>query len=302
MWSNLNELFLLTDNLTGGKIQIFKRRLKFALRQILFRKELLEIFRYFEARQLLSLFSNDTWLYLKCTRSYLYSRLNGEQRVKAQLYFFDWLLNRFSVEFVKNFYNTKQVCITKIEHSEQVFEVMLSPSLGLGREGELMVALKMNGHELMKASISVLPAEMLGLEVSGQAMFIGCFQGTSNTKDLMKQATQAMERTKPSFIFFNALQACAEAWNMAAVVGVADDNHIYASYYSLSKRIGISYDDLWQELGADSKSDQGLWILPIKWRPRPENEVESKKRSALRKRNLFRADFISVCIDGVRGL
>lgn len=302
MWSKPNELFLLTDNLTGGKIQIFKRRLKFALRQILFRKELLEIFRYFETRQSLSLFSIDTWLYLKCTRSYLHSRLNGKERVKAQLYFFDWLLNRFSVEFVKNFYNTKQVCITKIEHSEHVFEVMLSPSFGLGREGELMVALKMDGHELIKASFSVLPAEMLGLDANGQVIFIGCFQGTSNTRDLMKQATHAMERTKPGFILFNALQACAEAWKIGAIVGVADDNHIYASYYSLSKRVGISYDDLWQELGADSKSNQGHWILPNKWQPRPETEVESKKRPALRKRNLFRADFISICINGIRGL
>lgn len=100
----------------------------------------------------------------------------------------------------------------------------------------------------------------------------------------MKKATHAIERTKPVFILFNELQACAEAWKIGTIVDVADDNHIYASYYSLSKRVGISYDHLRQELGADSKSKQGFWIFPNKWQPRPESEVESKKRSALRKK------------------
>jgi uncharacterized protein VirK/YbjX len=133
-------------------------------------------------------------------------------------------------------------------------------------------------------------------------MFVGCFQGVSNTKDLIKQATQALERTKPGFILLNALQALAKAWGLVAMVGVADKKHAYASYFSLSKRISISYDDVWQQLGATEQTVQGHWLLPLVWEPRPEHEVESKKRSALRRRNALRQNFIDMCERGVQEL
>jgi uncharacterized protein VirK/YbjX len=302
MWSNSEELFLLTDNLAGGKMQTMKRRLKFKLRQSMFRSELAEVQQYFESHQLTRLFEIDPSLSLKCTRAYLWSELDGHARAQAQLAFFDWLLTRFSLPYVLSFYATERVSLGRIEHNDAAFDVMLGPSRGLGREGELMVTLHINGTLLMRASVSVLPAKMFGLPGNGHAMFVGCFQGVSNTKDLIKQATQALERTKPGFILLNALQALAKAWGLVAMVGVADKKHAYASYFSLSKRISISYDDVWQQLGATEQTVQGHWLLPLVWEPRPEHEVESKKRSALRRRNALRQNFIDMCERGVQEL
>jgi len=98
------------------------------------------------------------------------------------------------------------------------------------------------------------------------------------------------------------LQAMAQAWGLVGIVGVADKQHAYASYFSLSKRISMSYDELWQQLGATEKTAQGQWLLPLVWEPRPEHEVESKKRSALKRRNAMRQQFIEVCDAGVRQL
>lgn len=302
MWSNSEELFLLTDNLAGGKVQIFKRRLKFGLRQIIFKSALFEIFKFFENKSLLGLFEIDPSLYLKCTRSYLWVDLGGKERARAQLSFFDWLLSRFSLDYIHHFYRSEQANIINFTHADSNFQIMLSPSRGLGREGELMVSLYLNGSELMKASVSVLPSDMLGAHDGKNVLFIGCFQGTSNTKDLMKQATQALERTKPSFFLLNALQAMAQAWGLAGMVGVADKKHVYANYFSLSKRISISYDDVWQQLGATEQTAQGHWLLPLVWEPRPEHEVESKKRSALKRRNALRQRFIDECVLGFQQL
>jgi uncharacterized protein VirK/YbjX len=41
------------------------------------------------------------------------------------------------------------------------------------------------------------------------------------------------------------------------------------------------------------------WLLPLVWEARPEHEVESKKRSALKRRNAMRQKFIEVCTHGV---
>lgn len=302
MWSNSEELFLLTDNLAGGKMQTMKRRLKFKLRQSMFRSELAEVQRYFESHQLTRLFEIDPSLSLKCTRAYLWSGLNAKQRMAGQLAFFDWLLTKFSLPFVLSFFETERLSVGKIQHNDTEFEIMLCPARGLGREGELMVTLHINGTLLMRSSVSVLPAKMLDLPSTGNAMFIGGFQGVSNTKDLIKQATQALERTKPSFILLNALQAMAQAWGLVGIVGVADNQHAFASYFSLSKRISMSYDELWQQLGATEKTAHGQWLLPLVWEPRPESEVESKKRSALKRRNAMRQQIIEVCDAGVRQL
>jgi uncharacterized protein VirK/YbjX len=299
MWSNSEELFLLTDNLAGGKMQTMKRRLKFKLRQSLFRSELDEVQQYFESHQLTRLFEIDPSLSLKCTRAYLWNGLDAHQRVTAQLAFFDWFLAKFKLAGTLSFYESEPVSLAKIRHNETEFEVMLSPSRGLAREGELMVSLHMNGCMLLRSSVSVLPAEMLGLSSGGHALFVGCFQGTSNTKDLIKQATQALERTKPTFILLNALQALAKAWGLVGIVGVADKKHAYASYFSLSKRISISYDDVWKQLGAVEQTVHQHWLLPLVWEARPEHEVESKKRSALKRRNAMRQKFIEVCTHGV---
>jgi uncharacterized protein VirK/YbjX len=248
------------------------------------------------------LFEIDPSLSLKCTRAYLWTGLNGQQRMAGQLAFFDWLQTKYSRPFVLSFFETERVSIGKIQHGDAQFDVMLGPSRGLGREGELMATLHINGTLLMRSSVSVLPAAMLGLPGTGHAMFVGGFQGISNTKDLIKLATQSLERTKPGYILLNALQAMAQVWGLVGLVGVADKQHAYASYFSLSKRISMSYDELWQQLGATEQNAQGHWQLPLVWEPRPEHEVESKKRSALKRRNALRQQFIDVCGAGVRQL
>jgi len=299
MWSNSEELFLLTDNLAGGRMQTMKRRLKFKLRQKLFSVELAEIKQYFELHQLTPLLEIDPSLSLKCTRAYLWKGLDGQQRVAAQLAFFDWFLDKFKLADVLSFYENGPVSLAKIQHNDTNFEVVLSPSRGLAREGELAVTLLINGAVLLRSSVSILPAQMLGLPGDGHALFVGCFQGTSNTKELVKQATQALERTKPTFILLNALQAMSQVWDLVGIVGVADKKHAYASYFSLSKRINIRYDDVWQQLGATKQTAQQDWVLPLVWEARPEHEVESKKRSALKRRNAMRQKFIEVCGQGV---
>lgn len=280
-------------------MQTMKRRLKFKLRQSMFRSELAEVQQYFESRQLSRLLEIDPSLLLKCTRAYLWNGLNGQQRVAGQLAFLDWFLAKFKLAGVLSFYENGTVSLVKIQHNDTDFEIILSPSRGLAREGELAVTLLVNGAVLLRSSVSALPAQMLGLPGDGHALFVGCFQGTSKTKDLVKQATQALERTKPTFILLNALQALAQAWGLVGIVGVADKKHAYASYYSLSKRINISYDDVWQQLGATAQTAQHDWLLPLVWGPRPEHEVESKKRSALKRRNAMRQKFIEACGQGL---
>lgn len=301
MWRNTDELFLLTDDRAGGHIQTLKRRFKFKLRHVWFRHELSRLLHYIESQRLQDLLKVDPSIYLKCTRSYLWTGITGAQRVMAQLAYFDWLLKRFTPEEIRHFYASPSVCIASLTVDEKQVAMLLQPARGVGREGELMLTMRIDNQLLLKTAFTILPADMLGLPGEGHAMYVGCFQGQKNTRDLFKETTQLMERTKPNAILFNALQSIAQAWNLVGIVGASDQNHAFAGYgRTLSKRVGISYDALWKELGAVEQTPRHHWQLPLVWTPRSEQEVESKKRSALRRRNQFRQQFVDLCTEGAR--
>lgn len=303
MWNSNDELFALIDDQAGGSIQTFKRRLKFKLRSFWFRRELDKLMHYIRDHQLNQLLQVDPSLYLKCTRSYLWTGLDSSQRVMLQLAFFDWLLTRFSTPDIRHFYTTPHINISTQTIKDQVIDVLIQPSRGLGREGELALTLNLNNQVIMKTSFTIVPSEMLGIGGSGYAMFVGGFQGQRDTREQVKEATQLMERTKPNAIMLNALQGIAQAWGLVAILGTSNATHAFSSYHrSLAKRVGLDYDSLWQELGAQEQTKFKHWLLPRTWQPRPESEIESKKRSAYRKRNTFRQNFIDLCIVGTIGL
>jgi uncharacterized protein VirK/YbjX len=142
----------------------------------------------------------------------------------------------------------------------------------------------------------VLPAHMVGGTSSGAGLVVGNVQGSQEGKDLVKDFTQLMERTRPSGILLNALQGLAQGWGLEGLLGVSDVGHAYADYRSLSQRVGMSYDTLWQELGAEQRRTATHWQLPMVWLPRPESEVASSKRSQLRRRNDTRQQVLGACL------
>lgn len=299
MWKDSSELFSLVDDARGGRLQVLKRKLKFRLRHAWFRKEVDQFKNYLGSKQLMDLLHTDPSITLKCTRSYLWTGLNGSRRLLAQLSFYEWLLSQYSNQQITHFYKVNHTTVCQFSAKDRTLEVQLRPARGLGREGELAVFLLLDDQVLMKASFTVLPLELIGLPGKGYAMYVGAYQGEKNTLELFKETTQLMERTKPSHLLFNVLQSLAQVWDLQAIVGVSDDDHAFAGYTrTLAKRVKTNYDHIWQELGGEKDKDSGHWALPRNWVPRPIEEIESKKRAAYRRRSALRQAFIDACAQG----
>ncbi len=299
MWKNPSELFSLVDDARGGRLQVLKRKLKFRLRHAWFRKEVDQFKHYLGSKQLMDLLHTDPAITLKCTRSYLWTGLNGSRRLLAQLSFYEWLLSHYSSRQITHFFKVNHTTVCQFSAKDRTLEVQLRPARGLGREGELAVFLLLDDLVLMKASFTVLPLDLIGLPGRGYAMYVGAYQGEKNTLELFKETTQLMERTKPSHLLFNVLQSLAQIWDLQAIVGVSDDDHAFAGYTrTLARRIKTNYDHIWQELGGEKDKHSGHWVLPRNWVPRPIEEIESKKRASYRRRSALRQAFIEACIQG----
>jgi uncharacterized protein VirK/YbjX len=288
-------LFERTDDGAGGRLQTFKRRLKFELRYLLHGRHIACVHQSLERLALTDLLRTDPDLLMRCTRSYLWNDLNAQSRSSAQTAHFMWLSRTLTQGQVLALYQTDQL-LCELAIKEHTVQIFLHPARGLGREGELALTLTLDGVVLMRAAFSVLPSGMLGGEGDGATLVIGNLQGLPASKELIKDFTQVMERTRPSGILFNAMQGLAQGWGLTGMVGVSDKGHAYAGYGSLSKRVTMSYDNLWQELGAQGPLTAMHWGLPMQWEPRPESEVPSNKRSQLRRRNVLRQHVVNTCL------
>ena len=281
-------LFRLTDDGAGGRLQTFKRWLKFRLRYWLCESALLRIRAFFQSHGLAELIHDDLTVMLRPLRPYLWGGLSPDARKLGLLAHFEWLMSRHSVPAVLGFYRRgRQVYFTQT-FPEGEISLELEPARGLGREGELALHLKFNGVAVMRAAFSILPAEMLGIQEPGFVMAIGNMQGQRALNQEIKIVTQKMERTRPQNILMTALQGLASGWQLVGMVGVSDAAHVYSGYHSLSQRVGQSYDSLWTELGTTGAVSKTHWRLPIQWVARSEQDVPSNKRSQLRRKNEIR--------------
>jgi hypothetical protein len=221
-------------------------------------------------------------------RPYLWGGLNPEARTQAMLSHFEWLMARHSAATVIDFYKRGSFAFFTQTYPEGEITIEIEPGRGLGREGEFELHLKFNGAAVMRAAFSILPAKMVGIQSSGFVMVIGNMQGQRALNHEIKIVTQKMERTRPQNILMTALQGLASGWQLVGMVGVSDACHVYSSYRSLSKRVGLSYDKLWEELGSMGALSTTHWHLPVQWVPRSEQDVPSNKRSQLRRKNEIR--------------
>ncbi|MDI9330090.1 MAG: DUF535 family protein [Alphaproteobacteria bacterium] len=285
---NFSKLFQQTDNRDGGPIQAGKRRLKMWLRYQANRTQLQRLETYLQEHDLQDLLAHTPHHQLKCFRSYLWDGLSGAQRMDAQISHLDWLRQHWTGAGLSNLYQQLYIVLFSWKIQDHQFDFLLGPSRGMDREGDLEAHLNIDGVPLLRTCFSILPMNQMDPSASGDALFIGGLQGGQDAKDLTKLATQLFERTKPPHVLMNILQGLAQGWRLEAIVGVAHDRHVYASYGSLSKRMTMNYDQLWQELGATHTVNGKGWRLPLIWEARPLEDVESKKRSQLRRRNELR--------------
>jgi len=282
-------LFRLLDDGHGGWLQTAKRHLKFNLRHWMCRRELARIRAYFDASDLGgSLTSHDLPLMLRPMRSYLWRSLNAKSRTDAMLSHFDWLTTHVSKSVIQDLYASGIIELYTQECPEGVISIDLQPGRALGREGELELHLKLNKITVMKAALIVLAHTQLQGAHPGHALVIGNIQGQRQAQQEIKVVTQRMERTRPHNILLTAFQALVSGWHLTDLLGVADHEHAYSGYRSLSQRVGQNYDGLWKELGAEDLVGQSHWRLPIQWVARSEQDVASSKRSQLRRKNEMR--------------
>ncbi len=293
--SESRRLFERLDDGAGGRLQVFKRRFKFQCRYWWHRKHLHAVTTHIDTLGLRPHLVNDPELSVRCLRPYLWSGLKAQARAAALKAHLDWLSGMLPALQLAALYREGRLVLRQWSSGEQGLALVLQPGRALGREGELELHLTLDGVSAVRASFSILPGSALLQRQDGPVMVIGNLQGAAGGRDLIRQLSGAIEKTRPSHLLLNALQGLAQGWGLAGLAGVSTQGHVYAGYASLRKRVGICYDDLWQELGASERVSATHWALPMQWHEKSLEDVPSKKRSELRRRNTLRSETLAAC-------
>ena len=163
---------------------------------------------------------------------------------------------------------------------------------GRSREGELALCLANSQDQILSSAIFTVADE-------GRSLLIGCMQGAAADlgREAVRELTKQCHGLRPKNLLFSLLLAFADAYGIAQVRGVANLAHPFAGE---ADKIKADYDAFWQDCQAEPLSD-GFYALPAREPVRDETQVESKHRSAFRKREVLRHDACVLLVTALRG-
>jgi uncharacterized protein VirK/YbjX len=163
---------------------------------------------------------------------------------------------------------------------------------GRSREGELALCLANSEDKVLSSAIFTVADE-------GRSLLIGCMQGAAADlgRDAVRELTKQCHGLRPKNLLFSLLLAFAGEYGIGQVRGVANLAHPFAGE---ADKIKADYDSFWQECLGEPLSE-GFYALPAREPARDETQVESKHRSAFRKREALRREACDLLISALRG-
>lgn len=163
--------------------------------------------------------------------------------------------------------------------------------LGRSREGELALCLaNVQGQLLSSATFSIAD--------DGCTLLIGCLQGAAAElgREAVRELTRQCHGLRPKNLLFSLLLAFGSFTGARQVRGVSNLAHPFAGE---ADKIKADYDGFWEECQGVLEAD-GFFALPVAEPVRDEAQVESKHRSAFRRREQLRRDACAQLLAALR--
>lgn len=163
---------------------------------------------------------------------------------------------------------------------------------GRNREGEMALCLANAQGQLLSSMIFTLADE-------GRLLMIGCVQGAAAElgREAVRELTKQCHGLRPKNLLFSLMLAIGQVSGVTRVRGVSNLAHPFAHD---PDKIKADYDGFWTECLGEPLPD-GFFALPPHEPARSELEVDSKHRSAFRKREALRQQACAMLQRALRG-
>lgn len=160
-----------------------------------------------------------------------------------------------------------------------LLSVELRRPTGRGREGELALY-------LLDAQGLTLSSLIFTLADGGRRLLLGGLQGAAAElgREAVRELTKQCHGLRPKNLLLSILLGYAEHLGSEQLLAVGNAAHPFAGH---AGKIKADYDGFWLECGGVA-GDDGFYVLPAREPVRDLASVDSKHRSAFRKREALR--------------
>lgn len=241
--------------------------------------------------RLAALVARDPRLHERPHHHYINRRLSLAHRFAIIESHYRYLLARLPTNLFDRIYGDGRASLGRLvlkDASEA--ELCLSVPTGRGREGELALY-------LLQANGQPLSSVIFTLTDDGRTLLIGCLQGAATDigRDAVREFTKQAHGLRPKNLLLSMLYALAATLGVTEMRGISNQAHPFAGERG---KIKADYDGFWRECRGELRED-GFFGLPPREPSRDELQVESKHRSAFRKREQLRAQACALLIEAI---
>ncbi|RUU53368.1 DUF535 family protein [Mesorhizobium sp. M2C.T.Ca.TU.002.02.1.1] len=164
--------------------------------------------------------------------------------------------------------------------------VELTGQGGLYREAEWRLVLCLDHRPITEMGLAIVDRSLLRIEEAGEILLIGALKGVSAGAQGLEDArilTNAMEGMRPKTVLLFVAQVLSRSLGLSGLFAVSNAGHVFATDYSLRRRISADYDGFWIESGG-LRTDPSMFAMPIAKAQRELTEYKSNKRARVRRR------------------
>jgi len=265
----------------GGALKRGGAACKYSLRCALFRRQQSAWLQYlYGTPAMAAMLERDPRLLERPQHAYISRKLSRGRRYEIVESHYRHLLAHWPRALIERIYTNGDASLGRLALKDQhEAELRLSVPTGRGREGELALY-------LLNAQGQALSSLIFTIADEGRTLLIGCMQGASPElgRDAVRDFTRQAHGLRPKNLLLSVLYALAAKMGVKRMLGVGNGAHPFAGQ---PHKIKANYDGFWQECHGEVTHD-GFYQLPAREPLRDEARIESKHRSAFRKREALR--------------
>ncbi|WP_430392400.1 VirK/YbjX family protein [Dyella sp. 20L07] len=225
---------------------------------------------------------HDPRLHERWHHHYINRRLGRAQRMAVISSHYRFAFDRLPTALVDAVYlqGRYELGALTLKDGSQLLLELRRPT-GRSREGELSLCLANTQGQLLSSMIFSIAEE-------GRMLLVGCVQGAANElgREAVRELTKQCYGLRPKNLLFSLLLAFGSFTGAQQIRGVSNLVHPFAGN---ANKIKADYDSFWEECQGVLQPD-GFFALPTSEPERDESQVESKHRSAFRRRELLRRE------------
>lgn len=262
------------------RLKEYRRMAVFVLRSMAKKREMGELFRFFEGSALRREISTQCpQFFEQATRHWFYHRSTFDERSALIRDHFRFLETRLSPEIIRRFYLGDGLVLWQGQLEDQPIVLWLGWRAGLKKEGMLFLDLALGTNHVYQ-----LVFWLSGASNDAMTLNIGALQGLKGGADVIQALTKHLHGFRPKNLVLFAARIVAKALGVSRIRAVSNHGYYANNHIRLDRKLKGSLDTFWEEAGGVIGEDPRFFELPVLEPRKTDEEIPPRKRSLYRKR------------------